>query len=192
MRLPLMLLVLIYELMIFASVPAAAQFEAGGEVVFTNGRRAPDIPFELNSDKIYLQVRLNGKGPYWLVLDTGSPGMILDTRVGQELGIGTGEGFQVGGAGELGFTLAPADSTLDASLFGIELLKQPAHVGGIDAVVGSFEGRTIDGVLGGYNIFANYIVEVDYGNLRISIYEREDYAVSEHGTAVPVRIDGGH
>jgi predicted aspartyl protease len=177
---------------VFADSPVAAQFGPGGDVVFDNGRNALSIPFELTSDKIYLKVTINERGPYSLVLDTGSPGMIIDTRVAEELGISTGEGFEAGGAGENPFVLAPADSTFDAGLPGVRLLDQPAYVGGIDAVVGAYEGRRIDGVLGGHNVFSKYIVEVDYQKQIIGIYHRDGYSPREGGTTVPIHIDGGH
>lgn len=177
---------------IFAADPAHARFGPGGEIIFDNGENALAIPFELNSDKIYLKVEINDSGPFWLVLDTGSPGMILDTRVGEALAVTTGEGFEAGGAGEDPFVLSPADSTFDAVLPGVRLLDQPAFVGGIDAIVGPYEGRRIDGVLGGYNIFMKYVVEVDYHKQTISIYARDGYSPSPDGTVVPIRIDGGH
>jgi len=141
---------------VLAAGASVAQFGPGGPVVFDNGTNALGIPFELNSDKMYLQVKINNSGPYWLVLDTGSPGMILDTQVAKELAISTGDGIEAGGAGENPFVVAPADSTFDAKLPGITLLSQPAMIGGIDAVVGPFEGRRIDGVLGGYNLFGQF------------------------------------
>ncbi len=179
-------------LVLLTAGPSAAQFRPGGEVVFDNGRSAVGIPFELNSDKIYLHVKLNDSGPYWLVLDTGSPGMILDTGVAKELGISTGEKFPVGAAGENPFTLAPADSTFDAFVPGMMLLDQPAHVGAINAIVGPYEGRRIDGVLGGYNVFAKYIVEVDYDAQTIGVYERGYYTEREGGTTIPVEVFRGH
>ncbi len=172
--------------------PVFGQFGPGGDVVFDSGDKALAIPFELNSDKIYLQVEINNAGPFWLVLDTGSPGMILDTRVGDELGVTTGEEFEAGGAGENPFVLAPADSIFDGSLPGITLLDQPAFVGGIDAIVGPYEGRRLDGVLGGYNIFANFIVEIDYNKQIIDIYKRDGYTQRDGGTVVPIHIEGGH
>ena len=178
--------------LIFLPRAANTQFRKGGSVVFDNGRSAIHIPFEINSDKIYLQVSIDRGGPFWLVLDTGSPGMILDTRVGEELGITTGEGFQVGGAGENPFTLARADSAFDIGLPGLRLLDQPAHVGNIDAIVGPFEGRRIDGVLGGYNIFAEYTVEIDYHHQVLHVRDRNDYKYFGDGTVVPIEIDGGH
>jgi hypothetical protein len=179
-------------LVLLMASPTTAQFRAGGEVVFDNERSAVGIPFELNSDKIYLHVKLNDSGPYWLVLDTGSPGMILDTGVAKELGISTGEKFPVGAAGENPFMLAPADSTFDASVPGMMLIDQPAHVGAIDVIVGPYEGRRIDGVLGGYNVFAKYIVEVDYAAQTIGVYERGHYTEREGGTTIPVEVFRGH
>jgi hypothetical protein len=178
--------------LLLSATGADAQFRGGGSVVFDDGRSALHIPFELNSDKIYFQVSIDGGGPFWLVLDTGSPGMILDTRVGEALGIATGEGFDVGGAGENPFTLAPADSAFDVDLPGLRLLDQPAYVGNIDAIVGPFEGRRIDGVLGGYNIFSEYVVEVDYSSQVINVHDRQFYQYSGGGTVVPIEIDGGH
>jgi hypothetical protein len=179
-------------LVIFAAGAADAQFRPGGEVAFDEGRNALDIPFELNSDKMYLRVKINDGGPYWLVLDTGSPGMILDTRVAEELGVETDEPVRVGGAGENPFMLANAKAKFDAVLPGIRLLDQPARVGGIDAVVGPFEGRRIDGVLGGYNVFSEFIVEIDYTAQTINIRDRDGYAPRAGGTVVPVSIEGGH
>ena len=61
--------------------PAAVNAQLdGGTIVFDEGVTAAEVPFERNSDKIYVSVMLNGKGPFWMVLDTGSPGMILDTQ----------------------------------------------------------------------------------------------------------------
>ena len=38
------------------------------EYRFNKGSSAENIPFELNANKPYLQVRINGAGPYWFIL----------------------------------------------------------------------------------------------------------------------------
>jgi len=179
-------------IMLGIPVLACAQFGPGGDVIFDNGRGAAGIPFELNSDKIYLAVKINQKGPYWLVLDTGSPGMILDTRVANELGTKTSEGFDAVGAGEGSFRLAPADGVFDAELPGLRLVDQRAFIGGIDAIVGPYEGRMIDGVLGGYNVFVDHVVEIDYNRQTIGIHRRNDFVPPDGGTIVPVEVAHGH
>lgn len=84
---------------IITAAQANAQFgrEPAGRLEFENGRDTRGIPFQLNSDKIYLQTTVNGEGPFWLVLDTGSPGMILDSGSARRLGLETGEPWSAGG-----------------------------------------------------------------------------------------------
>ena len=41
---------------------------------------AAGVAFELNSNKVYLPVRVNGKGPYPFVLDTGSISNVVDAE----------------------------------------------------------------------------------------------------------------
>jgi hypothetical protein len=46
------------------------------------------VPFELLKTKhIAIMVKINGKGPYRLIFDTGAPITLLDTKVGTEAGI---------------------------------------------------------------------------------------------------------
>src|SRR5256885_14866730 len=58
------------------------------------------IPFELNSNKIYIPVNVNGKGPYSFILDTGSISNVLDTERAKSLGLRALGRFDVRGAGE--------------------------------------------------------------------------------------------
>src|SRR5215472_11669194 len=44
------------------------------------------LPFELIDNRVFIEVRLNGHGPYHFILDTGAEGTISD-RVAQELGL---------------------------------------------------------------------------------------------------------
>ncbi len=46
------------------------------------------VPFELLKTKhIAVMVKINGKGPYRLIFDTGAPVILLDTKVGKEAGL---------------------------------------------------------------------------------------------------------
>src|SRR5438477_10554320 len=57
------------------------------EYRFNKGSSAENIPFELNANKPYLQVRINGAGPYWFILDTGSVSTVVDTELAKMLEI---------------------------------------------------------------------------------------------------------
>src|SRR5437762_2129116 len=67
---------------------------------FASGNNALGIPFELTSNVIFLQVRVNGSEPLWFVLDTGAPGTVLDTSRAKMLGIKVSGGGNIEGAGE--------------------------------------------------------------------------------------------
>src|SRR5579862_1036417 len=46
------------------------------------------VPFEmLKSGHITVMVKVNGKGPYRLIFDTGSPTMLINTKVAKEAGL---------------------------------------------------------------------------------------------------------
>src|SRR6266851_3403061 len=67
---------------------------------FASGNSALGIPFELASNVIFLQVRVNGSEPVWFVLDTGAPGTVLDASRAKMLGIKVSGGGDVEGTGE--------------------------------------------------------------------------------------------
>ena len=58
------------------------------------------IGFELNANKIYLPIRVNNRGPYWFILDTGSVSNVVDTDLANRLSIAAGDSFEARGAGE--------------------------------------------------------------------------------------------
>jgi hypothetical protein len=50
--------------------------------------KAVTVPFELLKTKhIAVQVKVNGKGPYRLIFDTGAPITLLNTKIGKEAGL---------------------------------------------------------------------------------------------------------
>src|SRR5436190_1351345 len=67
---------------------------------FASGNSALRIPFELTSNLIFLQVRVNGSEPLWFVLDTGAAGTLLDASRAKMLGIKVSGGGDLDGAGE--------------------------------------------------------------------------------------------
>ena len=55
-----------------------AQPERAAAVAAANDGSLLTLPFELASNKIYMQTTVNGKGPFPFVLDTGAPYTVLD------------------------------------------------------------------------------------------------------------------
>lgn len=119
------------------------------------------VPFErLPTGHITIQIRVNGKGPYRVVFDTGAPVNLLSTRVGKEAGLVSGEGA----ASFLGALLEASPGvtakTLEAGSARAEdvpvvVLDHPAV-----QLLSQVFGR-VDGIVG-FPFFARFKTAIDY------------------------------
>ena len=67
-------------LTVFLLVPASTRAQAEAKPV--------KVPFELlRSNHMAIQVKINGKGPYRLIFDTGAPMTLLSNKVAKEAGV---------------------------------------------------------------------------------------------------------
>jgi len=119
----------------------------------------PSLALELpKASHVLLEARLNGKGPYWLILDTGSQATTLDAAVADEIGLARKAGGQIQGAGE------GAAAFEFAAPFEIDLGPGQPDTGPQDSwsfdehhgivlplagTLGEIGGRPIAGILGG-------------------------------------------
>src|SRR5206468_1222475 len=74
--------------------------EGAADFGFASGASALGIPFELNSNHIYLQARVNGSAPLWFLFDSGAGSSLVDLKRAKELGLKLKGSFQARGAGE--------------------------------------------------------------------------------------------
>ena len=55
---------------------------------------AVNVPYRLTDTKhVMVRVKMNGKGPYNLILDTGAPAMFITTKVAKEVGLKNPKGW---------------------------------------------------------------------------------------------------
>jgi len=126
---------------------------------FASGTSALRIPFELSSNVIFLQVRVNGSQSLWFVLDTGASLTIIDVERAKLSGIK----FSIVGKAE-GAGGSPVDAGLAKDVsFSLTGLDFQAHQTGVISLsdLNRYTGRTVDGVLG-HNFFSRFVVEIDY------------------------------
>jgi hypothetical protein len=64
-----------------------------------NGKTSFSVPFELIDNRIFINVGLNGKGPYRFILDSGGYGQI-SLELAREINLPLGEEGQGVGAGQ--------------------------------------------------------------------------------------------
>jgi predicted aspartyl protease len=148
---------------------------------------AATTPFELTSDKPFVEVNVNGK-PLSFVLDTGdNVGWVVATSRAEELGIsiedeqtvrmGAGEGVEVAVGNASGLTFAVGDITMTNQAAIVFPLRHVAE----------FEGRPIDGLIGA-NFFERYVVRIDYQHRRLAFYDSETFKYWGDGTVVPLEM----
>jgi hypothetical protein len=117
------------------------------------------VPFDLVENHVYLNVMLNGKGPYRFIFDTGGQN-VVDPTVAKEinaLGKGSAQGTGVGsGTESLSFamvnSLQVGDAVLQKQLFAVAPVRMGFGVAG---------GAPVDGIIG-WEVLARYITSFDY------------------------------
>jgi len=129
------------------------------------GGSSTSVPFELLNNHIYVQVRLNGRGPFRMLCDTGGANVVTP-ELAKELGLkaeGALEGRGVGEKSEdIGLvkldTLQLGDATVEKQVFYVFPMGALQQVEGVE-----FSG------LVGYEIFKRFVVGLDYEKSRLTL-----------------------
>jgi hypothetical protein len=128
------------------------------------GRSSTTVPIDLADNHVYLNVMLNGKGPYRFIFDSGAVNLV-DPAVAKEVGaLGHGS-FQGGGVGSatesISFarvaTLRIGDAVLKNQAFGVAPTRQGFGVA---------LGQRVDGLIG-FEVLARFVTTFDYANKRV-------------------------
>lgn len=145
------------------------------------GGTSTTVPFELLNNHIYVQVKLNGKGPFRMLCDTGGAN-IVTPELAKDLGLkaeGALQGRGVGEASEdVGLaqveTLQLGEATLKSQPFAVFPMASFSQVEGVPS-----------GGLVGYEIFKRFVVTVDYENSRLTLTLPAAFKYAGKGTIVP-------
>jgi hypothetical protein len=148
------------------------------------------IEFEFNSNKIYVPVQVNERGPFWFIVDTGSIANVVDAERAKSLGIQTSGSYDVHGAGE-GSLPAASAKQVSLRLGDISVWNSGVEVFPINHAVSHSEGRVIDGLLG-CPFFERFIVRVDYPRRQISVEEPRTFKYVGKGQSIPIEIRRGN
>ncbi len=122
-----------------------------------DAKKAPEktyqIPYHLSATKhILVRAKINGKGPFNLILDTGAPVLFVSPQVCRKLdvepdkkGWGVFDRFELEG----GLALTKAKGRIE----------EPPQLQGMNSL--GLAGAELHGVIG-YNLIARYRVEIDF------------------------------
>ena len=182
-----------------AIVTAAAIDPAGGDARLSRppstvhdfsmlgGKTSTSVPFELGENHVYLDVMLNGKGPYHMIFDTGGAN-IIDPAVAKEIGA-FGKG-SVQGSGVGSNTEAISFAKVDALQVGDAVLRdQLFSVAPVRAGFGISAGRPADGLIG-WEVLARYVTTFAYGSDKIVLTMPDAASTPAGAHVIPFVLNG--
>src|SRR5207248_2165851 len=155
----------------------------------THSPKRAKVKFRLAGDAqplILLPVRVNDRGPFEFILDTGAGTSLLSSDLAKQLAVkilGSKEGQSAGG--KVSVSLAKVDSLAVG-----EIKLDDVDVGVVDlAQIGKTIGTKIDGDLG-YNFLKHFRATIDYRNCEIRLEDpkRVESFARDAKTEVPIRL----
>ena len=156
----------------------------GPQPTFAGGAKSVELPFELTSNKPFLEVMI-ADHPMQFLFDTGSPGMLVDRERAKAIGLPLEGKFQTGGAGAGSLEQAFAKN-VDVA---IGALQYPHMNFAVAPLGGSApaEGRELSGLIG-YALACRFVVDIDYENLKFRFHDPSAWSYKGKGAAVPYSV----
>ena len=144
------------------------------------------FPFKLINNHIYADVKVNGKGPFQFIFDTGGVNL-LTPPLTQKLGL-SAEGHMQGngaGSGHMDVQLTKVSSLQlgDATVKDQVFAQIP-----LDSM-GNIEGVAMPGMVG-FETFRRFVTRIDYGAHTITLIKPDAFDPKDAGTAVPISFNG--
>lgn len=152
-----------------------------------------EVPFDFYKNEIILQVQVNGKGPFNMMLDTGTDPSVVDLTTAKELGLKLQPlGTRASGGGteanliyqtRLPFVAVGPLTVKNVETIALDLSKMSERL-----------GKPLHGVLG-HSLLNGRIVQLDYPHRMLRLYSRSPFAKAADQsntlsrTVLPFRYD---
>lgn len=152
-----------------------------------NGAGSTIIPFTLHENHVYLNVMLNGKGPYLFIFDTGGAN-VIDPEVAEAIGAAAKGSAQGGGAGSGTETASLTD--VDSLQVGDAVLKhQLFAVAPVRMGFGVATGKSVDGLIG-WEVLARFVTSFNYAENQVVLALPNRAASPANAHVIPFVFDG--
>jgi hypothetical protein len=147
-----------------------------GSSAVTDPKTSFTLPFDLVDSRVFVAARLNGRGPFHLLLDTGAGGVTISTDAAQQLGLHVGEAGDGQGVGEK--TVHAGEARIAQLQMGdLTLADVETNVMDLSDAPQVFGSKPFDGIIG-LPAFERMVVKHDYVNrvLTFTAPDKFDYA----------------
>jgi predicted aspartyl protease len=146
-----------------------------------------EVPFEFYKNEVIVQARINGQGPFAMMLDTGTDPSAIDLKTADAAGIKRSNKGQQGSGGGTDRNLAYECKFATVELGDLKATNVAAAALDLSRISERM-GRHIDGVLG-HSLLNKRIVQFDYPHGIVRFYD-EAPVVSGRGTTVKFHYSG--
>ena len=162
---------------------SAAPKSSPHDFSIADGATQASVPIQVSENHVYLDVTLNGKGPFHFEFDTGGAN-VIDPAVSEELGVASGGSIQVTGVGGASATSSFAViKTLQVG--NARITNQVFVVLPIAKSIGMAHGMPMDGVIG-YEVLSRFVTTFDYGNKKVVFHMPGSYTSPPDATVIPI------
>jgi hypothetical protein len=152
-----------------------------------NGATQASVPIQVSENHVYLDVMLNGKGPFHFELDTGGAN-VIDPAVSKELRVASGGSTQVTGVG--GASAPSSFAAIKTLQVGNALVTNQVFVVlPIAKSIGMAHGVPMDGVIG-YEVLSRFVTTFEYGNKELVFHMPGSYTPPPDATVLPIVLYG--
>lgn len=145
------------------------------------------VPFERNSNKIYVNVKIADSTPLWFILDSGAAFVVVDTERAKSLGLSLkpeGEQYGAGNKSVKSYSGKIASwSIADMQLEPVDFMGL-----GVNSSVSASEGRAVDGLLG-YDFFQMFVISIDYDRENITLTDPKCFQADPSGIVIPLEVE---
>jgi hypothetical protein len=138
------------------------------------------VPFKLLNNHIYVDVKVNGQGPYLFILDSGGHSL-LEPSTAKALGVRTQGNAPGTGAGE-GVVEVGFAPHVDLQVGDLVMKDQTVSV--LPIASATVEGFDEQGMIG-FEVLRRFVTEIDYGAHTVTFIDPAKFEPRGHGVAVP-------
>jgi predicted aspartyl protease len=142
------------------------------------------VPFTLYAGHIYVDVTIDGKGPFHIVFDSGALN-VLTPATARSLGLASSGKIEAHGTG--GVQSASKTRVGSIRIGGVSLRDQIFYV--VDLPSPANEGRPIDGLIG-FEWLSQFPTRIDYAAATLTFYPRGGFRYAGAAAATRLRFRG--
>lgn len=152
-----------------------------------DGTTQASVPMQLSENHVYLDVMLDGRGPFHFELDSGGAN-VIDSAVCKRLGVASGGSTQVSGVGTA--SAASSFALIKTLQAGKALVSnQIFAVLPIAKSLGTAHGMQLDGLIG-YEVLSRFVTTFDYEKGKIVFAMPGSYTAPPDSTVIPIVQNG--